>query len=371
MTGRTEAILRTVERIYDSAFEPDGWRHCLDAVRDLVGAEHAIFHRTVQGAVVTSVSCRRLIGVMDQVRIDDQFFVDHIDRLPVGAAVEQASIISMEAFARTDYYNNVIRPIGGGQAVITLPWRSGGDTASLIACRPLDAAGFTPEDLQALDLLTPHVTAAGRLARRLIMEQAVIDALGVGIVLVDGEATVVHMNQQAEAFVAAADGLGLSSRRLVAGTMAETMALHEAIAAAAMTRSGLAAAESAIRWASSKRIQIPMFRRAPQSPLALTIIPSGGLMQKLGLDSPAQAAVLISDPAVTHAGGMERLIALHGLTRREAELVSLIADGVRLVEAAALLDITVGTARQYLKSVFSKTGAESQADLVRLVLRGY
>lgn len=373
MTGQAEAILRTVERIYDSAFEPDAWTHCLDAVRDLVGAEHAIFHRTVQGAVVTSVSCQRLTGVMEQVshRISDSFFIDQIDRLPVGAAVAQSSFISMEAFARTDYYNNVVRPIGGGQAAVAVPWRAGGDTASIIACRPLDAAGFTPEDLRMLDLLTPHVTTAGRLARRLAMEQAVIDALGVGVVLVDAGATVIHMNQQAEAFIAAADGLGLSSRRLVTGTMAETTALQEAIAAAAMTRSGLAAAESAIRWVSSKRIQIRVFRRPPQSPLVLTIIPSGALMQKLGLDSPAQAAVLISDPAVTHAGGMEQLISLHGLTRREADLVSLIADGVRLAEAAGLLDITVGTARQYLKSVFSKTGAESQADLVRLVLRGY
>lgn len=371
MSGQAEAILRTVERIYDSAVDPDAWTRCLDAVRDLVGAEHAIFHRTVQGVVVTSVSCRRLNGVMDQIRIDDQFFIDHVDRLPVGSAVAHASIISMEAFARTDYYNNVIRPIGGGQAAIAVPWRGGGDTASIIACRPLAADGFTPEDLRTLDLLTPHVTAAGRLARQLAMEQAVTDALGIGVVLVDDKAALVHMNPQAEAFVAAGDGLSLSSRRMVAGTMAETRALHEAIAAAAMTRPGLACAESAIRWAASRRIQIPVSRRAPKVPLTLTVIPSGALMQKLGLDGPAQAAVLISDPSVMQAGGMEQLISLHGLTRREAELASLIVDGVRLTEAAALLDITVGTARQYLKSVFSKTGAESQADLVRLVLRGY
>ncbi|MGO1078439.1 helix-turn-helix transcriptional regulator [Inquilinus sp. CA228] len=373
MTGQAEAILRTVERIYDSAFEPDAWTQCLDAVRDLMGAEHAIFHRTVQGAVVTSVSCQRLTGVMEQVshRISDPFFIDHIDRLPVGPAVAQTSYISMEAFARTDYYNTVVRPIGGGQAAVALPWRNGSDVASIIVCRPLAADRFTRDNLRVLDLLTPHLATAGRLARRLAMEQAVVDAMGIGVVLVDRAAAPIHMNPQAEAFIAAADGLSVSSRRLVAGTAAETRMLHEAVAATAMTRSGIAAADSTIRWVANRRIQVPIRRRVPKCPLVLTIIPANALEQKLGLDRPAEAAILISDPSITHSGGMEQLISLHGLTRREAELVSLIVDGVRLAEAAEILDITVGTARQYLKSVFSKTGAESQADLVRLVLRGY
>ena len=58
-----------------------------------------------------------------------------------------------------------------------------------------------------------------------------------------------------------------------------------------------------------------------------------------------------------------------GLTQREAMLVRELAAGVTLVMAASHMEISVGTARQYLKMIFLKTGVGGQADLLRLVSR--
>jgi DNA-binding CsgD family transcriptional regulator len=41
--------------------------------------------------------------------------------------------------------------------------------------------------------------------------------------------------------------------------------------------------------------------------------------------------------------------------------------GRRIKEIAPILEITEGSARQYLKRVFKKTGTRRQADLVRVV----
>ena len=58
---------------------------------------------------------------------------------------------------------------------------------------------------------------------------------------------------------------------------------------------------------------------------------------------------------------------LFGLSPMQARLTVLLRSGCRLKEAAVLLGLTEGSARQYLKAIFSKTGARRQIDLVRVV----
>jgi DNA-binding CsgD family transcriptional regulator len=56
------------------------------------------------------------------------------------------------------------------------------------------------------------------------------------------------------------------------------------------------------------------------------------------------------------------------LTAREAEILECVADGLRDHEAAAMLDITVHTVRQHLKSIYGKLGARGRVDAVRIGL---
>jgi DNA-binding CsgD family transcriptional regulator len=55
------------------------------------------------------------------------------------------------------------------------------------------------------------------------------------------------------------------------------------------------------------------------------------------------------------------------LAPAQARLTALICNGHPLREAAARLGITEGSARQYLRRIFDKTGVRRQADLIRLV----
>lgn len=58
-----------------------------------------------------------------------------------------------------------------------------------------------------------------------------------------------------------------------------------------------------------------------------------------------------------------------GLSQREAELSMALGRGSRVSEAAEDMGLTVNTARAYLRSIYSKTGASGLPDLVRLVNR--
>jgi FixJ family two-component response regulator len=59
---------------------------------------------------------------------------------------------------------------------------------------------------------------------------------------------------------------------------------------------------------------------------------------------------------------------LFNLSKSEARLAEMLASGLDLKDAAEAIGITVLTARTYLKTIFEKTGANRQADLVRILI---
>lgn len=78
-------------------------------------------------------------------------------------------------------------------------------------------------------------------------------------------------------------------------------------------------------------------------------------------------SAIIADPSATRTNVSAIASALNILPS-EAKVVCGIVDGLSLEEAAALANVSVHTARSYLKSVFQKTGVSRQAELVRLAL---
>lgn len=79
---------------------------------------------------------------------------------------------------------------------------------------------------------------------------------------------------------------------------------------------------------------------------------------------------MIADPARTHVAPERLLRDLYGLTPAESRLAMSLAHGRSLTAAAAEAGITRHTAHTQLASVFAKTGASTQLELVRLLHRG-
>lgn len=63
----------------------------------------------------------------------------------------------------------------------------------------------------------------------------------------------------------------------------------------------------------------------------------------------------------------DRLRLTFALSPAQVRLAMLLFRGDRIKQAAGQLGITEGSARQYLKAIFVKTGAKRQADLVRVI----
>ncbi len=103
------------------------------------------------------------------------------------------------------------------------------------------------------------------------------------------------------------------------------------------------------------------------SPLTLTIYP--GPSVEYG-DAPLRrsAIVVLRDPDRRASVSAEVVAQLFGLTPAEAALATLLAQGFDIDEAAETLGIRRNTARSQLQSIFTKTNAKRQSELVRLIL---
>lgn len=83
----------------------------------------------------------------------------------------------------------------------------------------------------------------------------------------------------------------------------------------------------------------------------------GGALEINLAPAPQSASVRSADPLL--------LQTQFKLTPSQARLAALLHDGVSVKQAASQLGITEGTARQYLRRIFAKTGANRQIDLIR------
>lgn len=64
---------------------------------------------------------------------------------------------------------------------------------------------------------------------------------------------------------------------------------------------------------------------------------------------------------------ISKLVRAHGLSRRESEVLLLVAKGERPEQVADDLFISVHTARHHIQSIYNKTGAHSSDDLLALI----
>jgi DNA-binding CsgD family transcriptional regulator len=75
----------------------------------------------------------------------------------------------------------------------------------------------------------------------------------------------------------------------------------------------------------------------------------------------------VSDPLLRVEPDLQILSSAFNLSRREAELASLLLRGDSLARAAECLAMSRNTARNHLQAIFRKTRTNSQSGLIRLL----
>jgi DNA-binding CsgD family transcriptional regulator len=225
---------------------------------------------------------------------------------------------------------------------------------------------FPAEAAARLGDLLPHLhrrLAAGEAAQlaKTVQGAAATALRGVplGVALIRADGGVLFANAAANAVINNGDILSLSNGALALGQPGRRGRFRELLTRiAAMVKDG--------EQVSARAIAVP--RPSRQRPVSLLIWPLPEATE-VGPEEPV-AIVFIGDPE--HRGEIDpmRLCDLYGLSRAEARVAALLAQGHRLDETAQILGVAYETVRKHLKQIFSKTGTDRQAELVRMLVGG-
>jgi DNA-binding CsgD family transcriptional regulator/PAS domain-containing protein len=369
MYAEDRILSSVIQKMYSAATAP-GDTAAADAIRRYVGAEHVVLFEAA-GEARSWRACSN-IGAGHRAKIDaiteDQTLLGGIAGVETGQMVLQSSLFDNEQMRRTPIYQECIRPLEGGLSALML-WRGPQGFASVHLCRSLErGVDFGADDMARLAALAPHIRISESLRghaaaadRELAAMASALDAAPMGIAALDRSGAVMFANAQASRLLDPRHGLMLEGRRVrcVAPRPAERLAR----AIAAVLGLGMAPLDAA----ALSRLDVSVPRREPMAPLTVSVSPPSALAS--ANLSGVGAVLLIRDPQLSPGVSEAELAVVYDLTRREAQLSARLAGGDSLTAAALHLGVTPGTARQYLKRVFDKTGVHRQPDLVRLLLQ--
>ena len=370
-----------VDLIYQAALDSDRW---LDFARVL---SSALDDRTITVWLRLPNGDRRSeFYRWPQAQVSQEIFAKYWNRgLPWGSQVSQIgtasettkrfvqfdSVFPNERLVTTDYYKEWMQPQGlapTSPVVHTFASDGAMPTAAVCVFQRVDSPPIRPGHLAFLDHLVPHLARAHRILdqmramrREHDVLREVIDRIPTGIVLIDETGHVATLNDSALLSIENHEGLHVENGRLVVDDPETDRWLQQVIQEACDPEIR-ADCDPERRVMSGHRSatngQIPLVVTPLLSPASESTIPD------------AVAMVFVGTPKLARGTSLSLLRNLYGLTRAEAEITQLLADGLSLEEAAERRTVTLNTARSQLKRVFSKTGAKRQSDLVRIVIGG-
>lgn len=370
-----ELLLHLVELVYASVGEPGLWPEFLSGFAHATGGiATAFFQQDDRDALA---SMRMWTGI-------DAPFVDSFERHYAainpwmrhrpelhapGVVAASHELCPPAVLHRSAYFREWLAPQGLAHALGAIVLQEGGVSTVLTSLRSPRAGEPSADEIRFVQRLLPHLQRGAQLHFRMMDLETgrsatapVLEHLSVGVLLLDGRGDVVFENGVARAILRTEDGLAVADRRLRAARPVDTRALENLIthAVAPTARSGrLRGAGGAIAIPRPSRLRS----------FALLVAPLDVGRHRIGARHAA-AAIFVSDPERKAQSNEEVLQRLYGLTRAEAELTAHLVAGKSLDEAAEARSIAIGTARGQLKSVFAKTGARRQSELVSVLLTG-
>lgn len=375
-----------VHSIYDAALRPEQWPAALAQAAALLGATRSMLftwkHSPVQGGFIFR---HNLPEVAPNYWVIKNMFEDPFAKAAVargltgeGMALIGSDLVPMAELQTTDFYKRLWAPVNIGHMCFGHVF-DGTDAHKLPTVltflRSLSDAPFEQGHAELLRRLLAHMARAmGVMFHlrdsewRIAANEAALDRLGSGVVLVDAARKVQFANQQAQGFFVRADTLLLGS---VGSATPLQMRLHQRLAPfersfqQAITQA-LQPLEQDVTEHFSQALLLPADDGRPACvvhavPLARShSFASGG--------SHAKAIVFLYDLQSVASVEPTLLCDLFGMTQAEARTALQLTLGGNIDQMAARLGIAPSTFKTQLQAAYMKSSTGRQADLLKLLL---
>ena len=373
MAATHDPLRDLVATIYDAALEPSLWPEVAAGAAKAFQAPHArlgVVDRRRGGPIIDAPSRDLSEPQLTMARYQTPKSNPGLafSALTTPATVElRERRFSDRDLERSDYYNEIMRPINLWHAVIVNVHRDEMVLAPMGILRTRKERPFGQSELQSLRRLAPHLNRALRVTLRLREMQARAEALVemsdralTAIVVTDAFGRVAEANSLARAILEEADGLLIRDGVLRAARSDDNARFVRLILEAAGGVDGL----TFIRKSGVMQVGRLSCRRH----LALVVSPTCNAASPFGRSHAATIA--FADPERAPEADADLIARLYGLTAREAAVAALLLQGRAPSEAADELAMTENTVRTHIRHVFDKIGVERLADLVRILMQG-
>ena len=286
-----------------------------------------------------------------------------LSQLESGSVIDRAVFGSDQQFARTAFYNYVVRPEGRFHCMIATLFSSRSHRLHLVVGKPLHQPGFDTQDIRQLQYMLPLIQENMHVRAELSKSEATArGAFGISeawqqpIIVTDSQGTVYYANRYARRLFDTRNILLVGADlRLRSNTPSNNEKLRQAFASVLRTGKYKVAVTQNSLNANELRL---IFRRAETDA-------TGTLCSPIWIVITAET----DEDEITE----ERLATVrqqHGLTERETNLLLHLTQGSHLKDACRQLGITYNTGRSHLRQIFGKTQTHRQIELMQLWASG-
>jgi DNA-binding CsgD family transcriptional regulator/PAS domain-containing protein len=367
--ARSEAeVLRLLNDVYAAGLGEHRWTDALESIAGFFDAAGAVAFDLDRGA--GTVAAMHAFGV-GATQDDYAQRMNAINPRMKRALLQPGCHTSFDyealpeaAIRRHEFYDWLTRECGV-KYFIGSRMLDAGEVSSFVSVEFTAKQGHAdPHFIELFSLVSQHFANAWLIARRQAQTERIQDFNVLllentpwGVVALDHRGCVLSVNGAAQRAIGRSDGFAISSQRLRALRAAEDRSLQAEIGRSLQSACG----ESVHAGAT-----LAVGRRDSAFPYGLRILPLRHMVGRRQHGVPF-VVILIADPVEPRLPSRDDVMALCGLTAREAELALCLAKGVSLGEAARRLRISRNTARVHLANAMRKTCTHRQAALIGLI----
>src|SRR5687767_5745880 len=122
--------------VYESVVEPAKWNQAMSAIAETFDAGHVLVGMRRIGEEPEYLSAR-----VDELhlrafwhKLDESEFRDFPSMMPIGKFVASASTFDYRTYVRSDFFQAIVRPMGGHHALLGLPFRMQDEQCFIAVC---------------------------------------------------------------------------------------------------------------------------------------------------------------------------------------------------------------------------------------------
>jgi DNA-binding CsgD family transcriptional regulator len=363
-----EELSELISEIYDAALDASLWSDVVGkAARFAGGSAAAIFSKS---PIAGSGDVYYESGIDPYYR--DLYFEKYLKLDPattghyfadIGQPIAVEDLMPYGEFLETRFYREWCQPQALVDFVSAVLDKSV-ISAALFGVFRYESEGVVDDEMRRrMRLIVPHIRRAVLIGRLIDLKSAeaatladTLDGLSAGMCLVDAVGRIVHANVACHVMLDAGDFLSVIGGRIVARDPKTDQALQQV----------LAAASSGDATIGTQGIALPLLAQDGSHYVAHVLPLTSGARRLAGTAYAATGALFIRKAATEASSPPEIIARAYNLTPTELRVLLAIVEVGGVPEVAAALGVAESTIKTHLGSLFVKTGAGRQADLVKI-----